>query len=342
MKYNYDEFLTKLEDLFVLTTQLEEIIEDIDEAIQIAQVKNFTKQPSCILVMGNSGVGKTTLREYYENKYPRKSVQTSDGEKDVVPIFGTTLQDDKNPKAAPGHMLRDLGDFLQGKGGTRSELGDRFIFKVNATDVQAIFIDEFQNAIESDGDKIVSNTANWVKTIVNLGKRPVVLFGMPWSKVVIDSSEELVNRFQIIHHLEEYDLDNFENWLVFLEEVDNQLPFEQSSNLNEPELALRLLSASKGNLSKLMKGIVKPAARLAYKQGASSISIEHLLKASIKTQRIPEKNNPLSVENMHVDDIEIVHEISERHQHKPYAMNPSRKYIVLQENMSANEVLSKR
>jgi hypothetical protein len=342
MNYGYDEFLEKLEDLFVFTPQLEEIIEDIDEAIQIAQVKNFTKQPTCILVTGNSGVGKTTLREYYENKYPRKVVQTHDGEKDVVPIFGTTLQDDKNPKAAPGHMLRDLGDFLQGKGGTRSELGDRFIFKVNAAEVQAIFVDEFQNAIESDGDKIVSNTANWVKSIVNLGKRPVVLFGMPWSKVVIDSSTELINRFEIIHHLEEYDRDNFNDWLEFLEGVDKQLPFEQSSNLNDPELALRLLAVSKGNLSKLMKGIIKPAARIAYKQGASSISIEHLLKAAIKTQRIPKKNNPLSVKNILVDDIKIVHEISERHQHKPYAMNSSREYVIVQESMTANEVLSKR
>ncbi|MFT6349012.1 MAG: energy-coupling factor transporter ATP-binding protein EcfA2, partial [Psychromonas sp.] len=341
MNYGYDEFLEKLEDLFVLTPYMEEIIEDIDEAIRIAQVKNFTKQPTCILVTGNSGAGKTTLREYYEGKYPRKSVPTPNGEKDIVPIFGTTLQDDKNPKAAPGHMLRDLGDFLQGKGGTRSELGDRFIFKVNAAEVQAIFVDEFQNAIESDSDRIVSNTANWVKSIVNLTKRPVVLFGMPWSKVVIDSSTELINRFEIIHHLEEYDRDNFDDWLKFLEEVNNQLPFEKSSNLNEPELALRLLAASKGNLSKLMKGIIKPAARIAYKQGASSISVEHLLKAAVKTQRIPKKINPLSVKNMLIDDIEIVHEITERHQHKPYAMNPGRKYIIVQENMSANEVLSK-
>ena len=92
-------------------------------------------------------------------------------------------------------MLRDLGDYLEGKAGTRGELIDRLDTQINGTKVEAIFIDEFQNAIENGTDNIIWNTSELIKTLINLSGRPICLFGMPYSEQVIQANPALISRF---------------------------------------------------------------------------------------------------------------------------------------------------
>jgi len=338
-----EEKIAQIECIYIETAKITEIMEDIEEAMLVGRSSNYFGQPSCTLVMGLSGVGKTSLREHFERKYPRSIYRDNEKEQDIVPILSTILTDDKNPKAAPGKMLRDLGDELEGKFGTRSELGDRFILQIKELNTEVIFIDEFQHAFEGGGENKKGSAANWIKTLINLGKRPVVLFGLPWCKEIIDRSSELKNRFDYIHLLDEYDRDDksFPEWLSLLNEIDEQLPFDESSNLNEPDFALRLLILTGGNLSRLMKKIIKPAARKAVMANESNIGHHRLLAAAKKHLGVPEESNPLS-KNIPVNDINVKHFLTED-EHKRYKdKDDNRVYIPIKSDDSLADIFRSR
>lgn len=328
--------IIQIENVFVETPIIKEIIADINEIMETAKIVGYSKQPDSILITGQSGMGKTTIFDHYLSKFPR--VQQDEG--DIVPILASTLLDDKSPKGAPGHMLRDLGDWLQGKGGTRGELTDRFVVQCNGAKVEAIFIDEFQNAIENGTDNIIFNTSEWIKTLINLTGRPVCLFGMPYSRQVIEANIALINRFPIIHHIEEYDADTSEEWLEFLEEVDKQLPFKEKANLDDEDLGLRLLCAAGGNIGRLMKRIIRPAAKAAVKDESKTITHDHLFKAVKKRLKLADSDNPLNLD-IPLDDLEVVHVIAESQYHKPFSRNPDWKYKQVSSSESLGRVLSK-
>jgi len=328
--------IEQIENIFVETSIIKEIMADIDEAMETAKIIGYSKQPTSILITGQSGMGKTTIFDHYLSKHPRVVMD----DRDVVPILASTLLDDKSPKGAPGHMLRDIGDWLEGKGGTRGELTDRFVVQCEGAKVESIFIDEFQNAIENGTDTIIWNTSEWIKTLVNLTKRPVVLFGMPYSKQVIDSNIALISRFPIIHHIEEYDEKTAGEWLDFLKDVDSQLPFTTKANLDDPELGIRLMCAAGGNLGRLMKRIIRPAAKTAVREGADKISHEHLFKACSKMLGFTKAENPLN-NDINLDELEVVHLIAETQYHKPYSRNENWKYKQVSSSESLSSVLSK-
>jgi len=329
--------IEQIENIFVETPIIKEIMADIDEVMETAKIVGYSKQPDCILITGQSGMGKTTIFDHYLSKYPR----VEKGEGDVVPILASTLLDDKSPKGAPGHMLRDLGDWLEGKGGTRGELTDRFVIQCNGAKVEAIFIDEFQNAIENGTDNIIWNTSEWIKTLINLTRRPVCLFGMPYSEQVIQANPALISRFPLIHHIEEYDTETASEWLDFLAEVDKQLPFDERANLSKPDLGIRLMCAAGGNLGRLMKRIIRPAAKAAVRDGAKTVTHDHLFKAIKKRFRLADSDNPLNLD-ISLDDLEVVHVIAETQYHKPFSRNPNWTYKQVSSEESLGSVLSKR
>ncbi|WP_233078862.1 TniB family NTP-binding protein [Rheinheimera soli] len=322
-----EEKISLIENIYVETAKITEVMADIEEAILVGRASNYASQPICTLVMGLSGVGKTSLREHFEKKYPRSVHRDEEKEQSVVPILSTTLTDDKNSKAAPGKMLRDLGDALKGSKGNRAELGDRFTNQIISAKTQAIFIDEFQHAFEGGTEARMGNAVNWIKTLINQTKRPVVLFGMPWCTEILDRSSELQNRFDNIHYLDEYDVevDSFADWLKLLEKIEQQLPFEKASNLANDEFALRLLVLTGGNISRLMKKLIKPAARRAAMSGEECIGLHQLLAAAKKHLSVPEEYNPLS-NSIPIDDLKMTHFLTKSEFERFKNKNPNRNY----------------
>ena len=328
-----EDKLANIETIYIETSKIKEIMEDIEEAILVGRSSNYFSQPSCILVMGLSGVGKTSLREHFERKYPRNTYRDEEKEQTLVPILSTTLTDDKNPKAAPGKMLRDLGDELEGKLGSRAELGDRFVRQIKDAKTEAIFIDEFQHAFEGGGENRKGSAANWIKTLINQTKRPVVLFGMPWCIDILEQSSELKNRFDYVHLLDEFDTEteSFAEWLKLLDGIDKKLPLEQSSNLSDPKFAYRLLALSGGNLSRLMKKIIKPAARKAAIGNESNIGLHRLLAAAKKHLGVPEEFNPLA-QDIPLDTIVIKHFLTPEESERFAGKKRTRTYEIIPSN----------
>lgn len=307
-----EEKIAQLETIFAKTQQLNEIIEDIEEAILVGKASNYVSQPISTLILGLSGVGKTTLMEHFKSKYPQTVYRDDEKEQEIIPIVSTTLTDDKNPRAAPGKMLRDIGDPLKGEKGTRSVLGDRYVGLTKDLETKCIFIDEFQHAFSVSNDNQKAGAADWIKNLINQSKIPVVLFGMPWCLDIIKRSSEMSNRFDNIHHIDTFgrEEESFAEWIELLRQIDEQLPFDNKANLDDPQFALRLMTLTGGNLSKLMKKVIKPAARKAIFANENSLGVHRLLAAARKHLGVPEEYNPLS-NNIAIDTLKVKHFLTE-------------------------------
>ncbi len=262
--------------IFVESPTIKNILSSIDEIRDDAVQSGFSNLPDCILVTGESGAGKTSLIEKYLNKSP-----IGEGDEHTsIPILHADLPNSKHPKPIAERLLLALeGMAADVRVGDHSKLTGQLIHQMNKARVELVILDEFQHFIESQSERVIEQNGDWLKSFINASKRPVILFGMPWSKVVLSSNSQLSNRFGLRFDLHPFTRDSYNDFRVFLKRVDKELPFTGDFQLFTADTAFRLFAASSGNIGLLMRHIIRPAARTAVKQGLGGLSNEILYRA---------------------------------------------------------------
>ena len=266
-----NEQIKAIQEIFVAAPVLQSIIDQMKECRDLAKLNGYNIEPDCLLVTGETGVGKTTLIQQYMSKSPRVILE----DRTQIPVLSTYLPTTKSDKDVIAHLLRELGDPAEGEGGTATKLTKRFVGLLKETGVELVIIDEFHHAIETQSEMVIYKVADLLKNIVSDSKIPMVLFGMPWSKHILSANLQLAGRFDLHKRITHYTKDNFTDFRKFLNKVDQRLPFEKSSDLATEELAFRLFAASKGNMRRLMKGLIRRAAIKAVVAGQPNIPIEY-------------------------------------------------------------------
>lgn len=290
--------------VFVPSEFLQEIINDIKQSRFLAKEVGYDEQPDSILIVGESGVGKTELLKRYVSQFPRYVRTNQDGIPcDIVPIVSVSLPDDASGRAAPVEILKALGGEADKPKGTRAELNRRFCNRAKDSKVELIVIDEFHHAFSNITSVQLKNAADWIKNLINKTGIPVVLMGLPICLEILQRHPELRNRFSIVHQIERFSLADIKKWRVFLKKLDQSLGFKYLTGLDEPDLALRLLALSGGLLTVLMKKVIRPAARMAIDNGEEYISIENMLSVSCKRLNMQMRDNPLSKEHFSQEDV---------------------------------------
>lgn len=299
-----EERSIQIGQVFVPSESLQEIINDIKESRTLAKEVGYDEQPDSILIVGESGVGKTELLKRYVTQFPRyAATNQEDIPCDIVPIVSVSLPDDASGRAAPVEILKALGGEADQPKGTRAELNRRFCNRAKDSKVELIVIDEFHHAFSNITSVQLKSAADWIKNLINKTGVPVVLMGLPICLEILQRHPELRNRFSIVHHIERFSLADINKWRVFLKKLDRGLGFKFLTGLDEPELALRLLALSGGLLTVLMKKIIRPAARMALDDGEEYVAVEKMLSASSKRLNIQVCDNPLSQENFSHEDV---------------------------------------
>ena len=170
---------------------------------------------------------------------------------------------------------------------------------MQGTGTEIIMLDEFQHAIETKSNKVVYDIADWIKTLINKAKIPIVLFGLPWSSYVLDVNHQLARRFSMRHELINYTLDDFKYFQMFIQKVQEQLfdkvGVECKEELWKSDFAFRLFAASSGNISDLMNKVIKPAASEVVRSQESLLTIEHLANSAKRHLGVLDKENPLII-----------------------------------------------
>jgi hypothetical protein len=246
-----------------------------------------------LFIIGGTGIGKTTFCKYYRNKFPR--VQT-DGD-DSIPVLYRRVPTPATIKNLATEMLLELGDPKADRGTIENKtLRLRQLLK--ACRVELMFIDEVQHFIDRFSEKVLSQVADWFKLLIEDVNIPVVLIGLPEALEVLRVNPQLSRRFSHRCELLPFsfgEINETEQFRVFLNTIDGLLPLPERSDLAGPELSTRLFQATEGVIGSVMK-LIRFSAVDAISNGLPKIDRE-ILSSVFDEQIKPDKpgiDNPFS------------------------------------------------
>ncbi|EPO2917090.1 transposition protein [Vibrio cholerae] len=276
-----DELLTQYHNSFVIYPDVQQIFDGLDWIVRRSQFGNFT--PS-MLITGGTGAGKTSLINHYA-KY-----HFNDNEvliTRVRPSFIETLIWAIDKLAIPYNTRSK-----------RSEIGlqDYFINSVKKSNLKLLVIEEAQELFECASPKERQKIRDRLKMISDECRLPIVFIGIPTAKLILEDSQWdrriMVKReLPYIRITSESSLDVY---IDLLEELEKQLPISVQPELSEMDIAMRLLSATKGMLGAI-KELVGYALELALLSGKSAITNDEF---ALGFERIngPDVTNPFTTE----------------------------------------------
>ncbi len=159
-----------LQDLFIErqpTTALTKLID------KVRADRDALSEPTCILITGDTGVGKSAfLKHYAAGHPPRREAGCL-----IQPVLYEELQSKTTIISAAKTMLRRLEDPSAGKGNL-ADLTYRVTHQLGAQKVEVVILDEFQHIVET-GEITVNKVADWLKQVAKAANVPFVMAGMP-------------------------------------------------------------------------------------------------------------------------------------------------------------------
>jgi len=277
-----EERLYKLEHIYVASPRINGILKEIENCRVDSKV---AREPRSMLLIGETGAGKTTIIEKYLEKFPAFDTD----ERKVIPVFKSELPSKITPRALAQTMLSEMGD-PDPDSGNEVALTRRLVKLIKETGVELIIIDEFQHLLKPDCKKYMDFVSNWIKSLLNNAKVPILLAGTPDSESILATNAQLETRISLVEELKYYswaeEPDRIE-YRQFLKMVDKALPFEKPANLQDPDRAIRFFAASVGMPRHTMRLILE-SGRIALKGGLPGLTDElfedafnkHLLRSS--------------------------------------------------------------
>lgn len=211
-----------------------------------------------LLVVAQTGSGKTTALDYYRSRFPRSVVAGIT----KIPVLSVETPESPSVKDLAEAILHALGDPAAAKG-TTSAKTQRIIMFFKECGVQLLLIDEFQHFFDGSRVKESSRVSDWLKALINKVGVPVVLAGLPRAIQVVNINPQLRRRFATPYYMEPFGFATDDDRLEFrgvLKLIHKRLP-KGSIDISEANLARRFYFASHGLFDYIVKIIDDAASR---------------------------------------------------------------------------------
>lgn len=264
--------------------------------------------PDQLFIYGPSGVGKSTVTKEFTDRHPSEWVNTPTRKFRRIPVLHVIVPPKATPKTLASKILYQMGDSFHSKG-TEVQLTSRIHHFIRELEIKMIILDEFQHLINSETDHVITTAANWVKTFSEESAIPIVLCGMPNSINIFVKEEQLDRRYSYKEPMEAFqytDAKEIINFRAFLDKVEEELPFADSSNLADKKLADKLYYISLGIPFYIMK-LLEFGTEVALKEGEDKITESHLQQGLRKIKQV---SRPFRINPFNIDGFDLGEELS--------------------------------
>lgn len=209
----------------------------------------FGRRPASCYIIGESGVGKTTLATTAKNEILAKTKQCKDSV--TIPVVMVALEDGALPDEVRKDILEELG--VDSSGYTGRSLKRLLEKQLKVCGVRLILIDEFQHLMRKNDKDVNRNACNFIKKLIDNTGIPVVMLGVPEGKKLFQIHNELRTRFSTACELLPMSCDDqpsLDYFTKYLSNLMQRFPLK-TIDLSKGEEPLRVMLATGGNLRNL-------------------------------------------------------------------------------------------
>lgn len=210
-------------------------------------------EASCLVVVGERGVGKSEFLKRYAAEHPPVVVDDGFVRTRTRPVVYVSFPSSPTLKGAAEAFLKALcGD--ESLRGSRSTLTLRIMDQLKLLQVELVIADEFQH-VRDEGENGPSEVADWLKDIIKQTNVPFVLSGMPETVNIIQANDQLESLTLDPTRITPYSWDDKPSriaWKALLAEIDKALPFDERSELADNETARQLFNCTRGYMRQLV------------------------------------------------------------------------------------------
>lgn len=249
------EQIAKLETITVLHRNYVDVWSGVQRVVAMAQ---FTRTPGCCLLTGEAGVGKTNLCRAIVQSYESKTDRSAGYISNKVGAFYVAIPSPVSIKSLASVMLAKLGD-PKPDYGTAQSMTTRLEKLAEESTVKLKILDEFHHLFSADasrGSNTRDNVRNWLKTLIDHVRVPIVLVGMPSCEELVNGEEQLSRRFPHRFRLRnialmENDAPAFQQYLVTFADQARRVVGVNLPSFQDRIDAVRMFAATGGNPSRV-------------------------------------------------------------------------------------------
>jgi len=253
-----------------------------EEIVRAFEVNSLTPEPECIALLGQFRTGKTTIVDSFCEQHPRKI-----GDKTThVPILKAVVPAKASMGTLLTALLGSLGDPLADRGsmGAKSHRLNQLIPDCG---VQMVVLDEANHFVDRDSQKVLHDVSNTMKNLVKEHNVACVLVGLPYTEEVLRVNEQFGSLFGDPELLAPFQWDDnrpetITEFRMFLQQVEQQLPFAQHDVLTSRDMGWRCYVATHGKAGYIMK-LLRRAAEMAVKRDKPGLSQTLLFESFERT-----------------------------------------------------------
>ncbi|ANG63054.1 hypothetical protein A8C75_11605 [Marinobacterium aestuarii] len=213
-------------------------------------------QPRGMMLVGETGVGKTSAILFYISEYCRlNEIGNAPGEH-RLPILLLRVTAESTKKDFLRKMCERLGHYSKGRI-TESEYETKAETLLNSRNVELVIIDEFHHLADRYAKKNAPALGNLIKNLMEETGIPFILAGTMQALSVLNGHPELQRRFAastVISNLSLATGEDMRYCRRVLVECEKAISIP-TITLSSPEMANRFMLASKGRIANIMSVI---------------------------------------------------------------------------------------
>lgn len=219
-----------------------------------------------LLLVGPTNNGKTMIVEKFRRTHLANAASEPADGAALIPVLKVQMPSGPDEGRFFGAILEALGMPYNPRDRIATKQ-DTAVRLMRATNVRLLVIDELHNLLSGTAmqQRRLLNVLRWLGNELQI---PLVGVGTTEALRAIRSDEQLVNRFEPFPLPVWTDDDEYRRLLSTLEAV---LPLRRPSNLTDPAMTARILSAAEGVLGEIIAIVVRAAVK-AIETGAETIS----------------------------------------------------------------------
>ncbi|MET4349538.1 TniB family NTP-binding protein [Bradyrhizobium sp. RT9a] len=219
-----------------------------------------------LLLVGPTNNGKTMIVEKFRRTHLANAASEPADGAALIPVLKVQMPSGPDEGRFFGAILEALGMPFNPRDRIATKQ-DTAVRLMRATNVRLLVIDELHNLLSGTAmqQRRLLNVLRWLGNELQI---PLVGVGTTEALRAIRSDEQLVNRFEPFPLPVWTDDDEYRRLLSTLEAV---LPLRRPSNLSDPAMTARILSAAEGVLGEIIAIVVRAAVK-AIETGAETIS----------------------------------------------------------------------